>query len=303
MVKILRIASRKSPLALRQTEIFAQKLKQYWPNLNIEIIAMTTKGDELLTQKLLNWGGKGLFVKELEEALLEKRADIAVHSMKDMPAKLPHGLEIACITKRDNPFDALIGSALHQLPLGAKIGTSSLRRQAQLLAARPDLQIASLRGNIHTRLNKLAGGEYDALVLATAGLERMQFTELNYQVLDKKLMLPACGQGAIGVEARSDDHAVLQLLTKLHDQNTGLCVAVERRINQRLGGHCHVPIAIFAEIHNPLQLEIEAKVFSSDGLHVISDERMGPIDHAMTLAEECAATLIKQGALKLIGAP
>lgn len=302
MTHSLRIATRNSPLALKQTEIFANRLKRNWPKLEIKLIPMTTQGDQLLDKKLQYWGGKGLFVKELEQAMLENRADIAVHSMKDVPAQLPSGLSLACICQRDNPLDALVTlapSTLLTLPKSSRIGTASLRRQAQLLALRPDFQIETLRGNIHTRLEKLKTQSFDAIILACAGLERMAFENLEYQPLDIHTMLPACGQGAIGIECRTDDKFILNLLSPLHHPQTAICVETERMVNAYLGGHCHVPIAIFAQIIEG-NLDLKAKVLDSSGKKILHFENTAPLDQAKALAKNCADNLIEQGALELI---
>ena len=302
MTPLLRIATRKSPLAIRQTEIFASQLKAVWPNLHIELVPMSTQGDELLSQKLQLIGGKGLFVKELENALLENRADIAVHSMKDVPAALPQGLTLACICKRDNPYDALISlhqKTLDELPHHAKIGTASLRRQAQLLAKRPDLKIETLRGNINTRLQKLKDQQFDAIILACAGLERMAFA-LNHQVLATDLMLPSCGQGAIGIECRENDEKTLKLLAPLNHSKTALCVKTERQVNALLVGHCHVPIAIFAQFKDIETIELKAKVLNPLGTEMLYFHALDKLDNATDLAHQCANHLIEKGALKLI---
>ncbi|NDH08254.1 MAG: hydroxymethylbilane synthase [Gammaproteobacteria bacterium] len=299
----LRIASRKSPLALRQTAIVANQLKNQWPTLEIEVIAMSTKGDELLDKTLLNFGGKGLFVKELEQALLDNKADIAVHSMKDVPAKLPNQLELGVICRRDNPYDVLIQAqsiSLLDLPKGASIGTASLRRQAQLKACRPDIHTKVLRGNIQTRLAKLDSGEFDAIVLAKAGLDRMALEMKITEVFHKDIMLPACGQGAIGIECRRNDQAILDLITPLHHEKTAICVHLERQVNQALGGHCHVPIAIFAEFITDERIELEAKVFSHNGDQCLAWKAQFHQLHAFAQAKQCAADLLAQGALELI---
>jgi hydroxymethylbilane synthase len=299
----LRIASRKSPLALRQTEIVAQQLNHLWPDLDIEVLPMSTKGDELLDKTLLHFGGKGLFVKELEQALLDGRADIAIHSMKDMPAKLPQGLELAVICQRDNPYDALIqtnGDTLLRLAPGARVGTASLRRQAQLKANRPDLNTQVLRGNIQTRLAKLHAGEFDAIILAKAGLDRMGLEKQITEVLNKNIMLPACGQGAIGIECASGNQSIKAIIQPLHHEKTAICVNLERQVNQALGGHCHVPIAIFADyIHTDL-IELEAKVFNPNGQICISWHGQFHPELAQEQAEICAQELCKKGAMELI---
>lgn len=299
----LRIASRKSPLALRQTEIVANQLKSLWPQLEIEVIAMSTKGDELLDKTLLHFGGKGLFVKELEQALLDNKADIAVHSMKDMPALLPNHLQLAVICERDNPFDVLIhpkSLSLLELPQGATVGTASLRRQAQLKACRPEINTKVLRGNIQTRLEKLNRGEFDAIVLAKAGLDRMALEKNITEVFHKDIMLPACGQGAIGIECRSNDHTIFDLIAPLHHEKTAQCVNLERQINQALGGHCHVPIAIFAEFLNDDLIELETKVLSPNGQQCLAWKGQFHPDKAFTEGQQCASDLLAQGAVELI---
>ena len=303
MTELLRIATRKSPLALKQTEIFAHQLKKQWPKLKIELVPMSTQGDELLDRSLQTLGGKGLFIKELEKALLEGRADIAVHSMKDVPAQLPDELTLACICQRDNPFDALVSPKkqdLLELNTGALIGTASLRRQAQLLALRPDLQVKILRGNINTRLEKLLQGQYDAIILACAGLERMNMHHHIHQQLSADMMLPACGQGAIGIECRKNDKKTQQLLHPLNHKDTALCVNIEREINARLGGHCHVPIAIFAQLIDDSIIELNARVFNSKGTKKITFYQRTSVDSAMEIARSCAQELLDKGAEELI---
>lgn len=300
---MLRIATRKSPLALQQANHVGDQLKKLWPDLEVELVPMTTQGDQLLDKKLLHFGGKGLFVKELEHALLENRADIAVHSMKDVPANLPEGLELFTICKRDNPFDAFISlkfKNLDEMPAGNVIGTASLRRQAQILAYRPDLKVETLRGNIHTRLNKLQQHEYDAIILACAGLERMGMTNRIQQTISSTMMLPACGQGAIGIECRSQDEKIQKLIQILHCEKTALCVKVEREVNRLLGGHCHVPIAIFSYFIDEEHLHLEARVYHPNGQKKLLWQNQFPKDKAFEKAEICAQTLLKQGALELI---
>lgn len=302
MSNLLKIATRKSPLALQQAQTVANKLKTMWPQLNVELVPMTTQGDELLQKKLLEFGGKGLFVKELEQALLDGRADIAVHSMKDVPAHFPQGLHLPTICKRDNPFDALLSHevcSIMDLKPNATVGTSSLRRQAQLLALRPDLQIKMLRGNINTRLEKFQTGEFDAIILACAGLERMGLQHFIQQTLTEEFMLPACGQGAIGIECRTEDPNVEKWIQPLHDHPTMVCVQTEREINRQLGGHCHVPIAIFAQLQD-MRLKCQAKVLKSDGSHQIDAQEHGHIEEYLKVAEKCAQSLIQQGALNLL---
>ena len=301
--KTLRIATRKSPLALWQANHIRTLLMNHWPELTIELVPMITSGDKFLKDRLLTIGGKGLFVKELEEALLDHRADIAVHSMKDVPAALPDGLSLETICLRDSPFDALISksyASLSALPAGAKIGTTSLRRQSQLLALRPDLYVMSLRGNINSRLAKMEAGEFDAIILAVAGLERMGLETMISETLSDEIMLPACGQGALGIECRTDDVNIKELLAPLNDPLTSICVRAERHVNALLGGNCHVPVAVYCMSQPDSQLLLRAKVATSDGHTMISDNRRGHEQEAMILAELCAQALLANGAAELL---
>ncbi len=301
--KIIRIATRKSPLALWQANHIRSALLKHWPDQQIELLPMATSGDKFLKDSLLAVGGKGLFVKELEESLLDKRADLAVHSMKDVPTLFPEGLSLEAICVRDNPFDALLSttySSLSTLPLGAVIGTMSLRRQSQLLAYRPDLNMAPLRGNIHTRMAKLESGEFDAIVLAVAGLERMGLNHRIADTLNDEIMLPACGQGALGIECRSNDERILRLIAPLNDPITALCVRSERHVNALLGGNCHVPVAVFCMPKANSTLLLRAMVASSDGRTMITDAQCGDQQDAMKLAEQCAQNLLANGAAELL---
>ena len=303
--KILRIATRQSPLALWQAEHIRKILLQYWPTLTIELIPMVTSGDKFLNDKLSATGGKGLFVKELEEALLDNRADLAVHSMKDVPALFPDGLGLEAICTRENPFDALISStysSFDNLPPGAIIGTASLRRQSQLLAARPDLQIKTLRGNLQTRLSKLLSSEYDAIILAVAGLLRMGLHEHITEILPTNIMLPACGQGALGIECRLDDDVLKKYIAPLNDPMSALCINSERHVNALLGGNCHVPVAVFGMLSPDSQLILRAKVATPDGKIIISNQQTGPEHEAIEIAERCAAALLASGASALLQA-
>jgi hydroxymethylbilane synthase len=302
-IKILRIATRKSPLALWQANHIAKQIKKCCPSISIELVPMSTSGDTFLKDKLLKVGGKGLFVKELEEALLEKRADLAVHSMKDVPAHFPEGLMLAAICQRDSPFDAFVSNkhkTLSSLPPGAVVGTSSLRRQAQVLALRPDLRLKTLRGNINTRLDKLNAGEFDALILAVAGLERMDFRAAITETLNEEAMLPACGQGALGIECRDADQEIKELLTHLNDPLSALCVQSERQVNTLLGGNCHLPLAVFATIEAGKRLHLRAKVFSADGKKIIQDKQEGLVAEAKNLSLACAKSLFAKGAEQLL---
>lgn len=302
-MKTLGIATRKSPLALWQANHVAQAIKAIWPSVQIELVPLLTSGDKFLKDRLLLAGGKGLFVKELEEALLANRADIAVHSMKDVPANFPEGLMLSAICERHNPYDAFIANqykTLKDLPAGSVIGTSSLRRQSQLLALRPDLKIKPLRGNIHTRLDKLHAGEFDAILLAVSGLERLGLQDSIGEILREDQMLPACGQGALGIECRSDDRDIQTLLAALNDPLSALCVHSERQVNALLGGHCHTPLAVFASLEAEKRLLLRARVLSADGQIVIEDKQEGPLGEAIALADACAKALLAKGAASLL---
>lgn len=301
--KIIRIATRQSPLALWQANHVRELLLKQWPNTTIELLPMVTSGDKFQKDKLLAVGGKGLFVKELEEALLDKRADLAVHSTKDMPAQFPDGLTIAAICKRDNPFDALISrtyASLNDLPKNAVVGTASLRRQSQLLAYRPDLQIKSLRGNINTRLEKLDSGEYQAIILAASGLERMGFENSISELLSDEIMLPACGQGALCIECRTDDLEIQEFISGLNDPMSALCVTTERNVNAQLGGNCHVPLAVFCTQTSPNQILLRAKIVTLDGSQLIEDSQQGTLNQAKILADQCTQSLFAKGAAALL---
>lgn len=300
--RTLRIATRKSPLALWQAEYIRQQLLLHWPHLCVELVPLLTSGDKFLKDKLLAVGGKGLFVKELEEALLAHEADIAVHSTKDVPAVLPPGLDLPIICTRDNPFDALVSlryANLRSLPPKAIVGTASLRRQSQLLAYRPDLQIKTLRGNINTRLAKLEAGEYDAIILAASGLERMGLKDCISEYLAAEVMLPTCGQGALSIECRRDDIEVLNLIAPLNDASSALCVRTERLVNAQLGGNCHVPLAVFCTFKEE-QLHVRTRLLSLDGTICLAHESKGIAQEATELARQCTEALLGQGAASLI---
>ncbi|CAK0741280.1 hydroxymethylbilane synthase [Gammaproteobacteria bacterium] len=294
----LRIATRKSPLALWQTEHVRAALVTHHPNLTVELVAMITQGDRILDTPLAKVGGKGLFVKELEQGLQEGRADIAVHSMKDVPVELPKGLEIAVIMAREDPRDAFVSNhypSLEALPLGARVGTSSLRRQSQLRAHRPDLQVLDLRGNVNTRLKRLDANEFDAILLACAGLLRLDFGKRITHALDLEESLPAIGQGAIGIECRSDDPVVRRLIAPLHDHDTAIRIAAERALNARLHGGCQVPIAAHAELLGS-HLRLRALVGSPDGTRLVRGETTGTAEEAASLGEQLAENLLSRGA-------
>jgi hydroxymethylbilane synthase len=301
--RTLRIATRQSPLALWQANHIRVLLMKRWPMLTIDLLPMITSGDKFLKDKLLAAGGKGLFVKELEDALLDNRADIAVHSTKDMPAELPPGLNLGAICERDNPFDAFISYRfpnLNSLPQKAIVGTASLRRQSQLLSYRPDLHIKTLRGNINTRLAKLKAGEFDAIILAAAGLERMGMQDNITELLSEDIMLPSCAQGALCIESRIADLEVQELIAPLNDPISALCVRTERHVNAQLGGNCHTPLAVFCSVTAPGQLHLRAKILNSDGSQLIANSQKGLFEQALQLANQCSAALFEQGAEALI---
>ena len=302
----IRIASRESALALWQSEHIKAQLEALHPGLDVEIIGMTTKGDQILDVPLAKIGGKGLFVKELEQSMLEGNTDIAVHSMKDVPMHFPEGLELAAICKRESPFDAFVSNrynSIDQLPEGAVVGTSSLRRQSQLSALRPDLVVKGLRGNVNTRLAKLDAGEYEAIILADSGLRRLGFHERIRQVISAEQSLPAVGQGALGIECRSNDSAIKELLAPLIDEETNYCVRAERAMNTRLEGGCQVPIAGFAELKGDT-LSLRGLVAAVDGSKTLTAEGSISLTEksAEELGVEIAEQLLAQGADQLLQA-
>ena len=304
MTKLVRIATRKSPLAMWQAEYVKDQLMQHHPDLQVELLAMSTRGDKLLDSPLAKVGGKGLFVKELEVAMLEGRADIAVHSMKDVPMEFPQGLGLAVICEREDPSDAFVSNNycdLDQLPRGAVLGTSSLRRQSQLSASFPQLKIKDLRGNVNTRLAKLDDGQYDALILASAGLIRLNMADRITARLDTSLCLPAGGQGAVGIECRIDDADILELLKPLHHDPTAYCVLAERAVNKRLQGGCQVPIACYAECNAETQLlNLRGLVGTVDGQTVLEASTEGSISDAQQLGESLADKLLSMGAAEIL---
>ncbi|MEI8593948.1 hydroxymethylbilane synthase [Photobacterium sp. Hal280] len=298
----IRIATRKSPLALWQAEYVKAALEQAHPGIIVELVPMVTKGDIILDTPLAKVGGKGLFVKELEQAMLEGRADIAVHSMKDVPVEFPEGLGLVTICEREDPRDAFVSNHyadLDALPQGAIVGTSSLRRQCQLLASRPDLQIKTLRGNVATRLRKLDEGEYDAIVLACAGLKRLKMDDRIRCALAPEISLPAVGQGAVGIECRLDDTRIRSLLEALSDTTTTTRVLCERAMNNRLEGGCQVPIGSYAELEGD-QIWLRALVGEPDGSQIVAGEIRGPIAEAEKLGTQLAEELLDRGARAIL---
>jgi hydroxymethylbilane synthase len=295
---LLRIATRKSPLALWQAEYVASCLQAIHPGLRVELVGMTTRGDKLLDAPLAKVGGKGLFVKELEQGLIEGAADVAVHSMKDVPVDFPEGLHLAAILEREDPRDALVSNryrSLAELPAEARIGTSSLRRQCQIKSRLPACTLSDLRGNVNTRLAKLDAGEFDAIVLAAAGLKRLGLQERIAETLAPECSLPAIGQGAIGVECRLGDARTNALLEPLHHPLTAWCVLAERAMNRRLDGGCQVPIAGFAQFEGG-SLRLRGLVGNPDGSGIIRAEATGDLPAAETLGEQVAEELLGRGA-------
>lgn len=302
----LNIATRQSPLALWQARHIQTRLQALYPQLSINLVTMVTKGDKILDTPLAKIGGKGLFVKELEQALYEKQADIAVHSLKDVPMDLPDGLTLGAYCQREQPTDAFVSnkfSALDDLPQGATLGTSSLRRQCQIQQYRPDLNIISLRGNVGTRLVKLDADDYDAIILATSGLKRLGLTERICHEIDTDISLPAVGQGALAIECRADDTDVLNLLKPLNHEPSRLCVLAERAMNRHLQGGCQVPIAGFAVIEDD-KLTLTGRVGSVDGnvllkaqqTNALTDDAQENEHIANAMGITVAQALLAQGA-------
>lgn len=314
--KTLIIATRNSPLALWQAEYVKAELEKHHPGLDVQLLGMTTKGDQILDSPLAKIGGKGLFVKELEVAMLQQRADIAVHSMKDVPMEFPEGLGLQVICEREEPWDAFVSNnydSIDDLPEGATVGSSSLRRQCQLRAYRPDLNIIDLRGNVNTRLRKLDEGQYDAIILAVAGLLRLEMADRIKQKLPPEISLPAVGQGAVGIECRTDDALTQSLLAPLEDANTTLRVMAERAMNETLEGGCQVPIAGFSVLENKT-LSLKALVGSPDGKQVIhkqaeinvggfkADDIGSALNQAKSLGQDVGNQLLEAGAREILAA-
>jgi hydroxymethylbilane synthase len=298
MTETLRIATRKSPLALWQAEHVAAALRRTRPGLNVEIRGMTTRGDKILDAPLAKVGGKGLFVKELEQGMLDATADIAVHSMKDVPVDFPRGLHLPVILEREDPRDAFVSNrfdSLSDLPEGARVGTSSLRRQCQILERRPDLRIEPLRGNVNTRLARLDAGDYEAIILAAAGLKRLGFASRIRRLLATDESLPAIGQGAIGIECRTEDARTNALIAPLHHPDTAQRVLAERAMNHRLQGGCQVPIAGHATLEDD-RLHLSGLVGDPDGSRILRAQAEGQRADAEAIGASVANALLAQGA-------
>ncbi|WP_070962905.1 hydroxymethylbilane synthase [Vibrio sonorensis] len=298
----IRIATRKSPLALWQAHYVKDALQAAHPGLEVELVTMVTKGDIILDTPLAKVGGKGLFVKELEVAMLENRADLAVHSMKDVPVDFPEGLGLVTICEREDPRDAFVSNqytSIDELPQGAIVGTCSLRRQCQLQSYRPDIQIKELRGNVGTRLSKLDAGEYDAIILAAAGLKRLKLEERIQSFIEPEQSLPAVGQGAVGIECRTDDQRLLELLAPLNHDDTADRVKCERAMNLTLEGGCQVPIGSYALLEGE-DIWLRALVGEPDGSKIVRGEIRGPRTDAEKLGIELANQLLNQGAKEIL---
>jgi hydroxymethylbilane synthase len=302
--RIIRIATRKSALALWQAEYVKAALLRTHNHLQVELVPMSTQGDKILDTPLAKIGGKGLFIKELEVAMTEGRADIAVHSMKDVPVTFPDGFGLHAICERENPFDAFVSNhfnTLEELPQNAVVGTSSLRRQCQLRKVRPDLVIKDLRGNVNTRLAKLDAGEYDAIVLAAAGLIRLGMKKRIRNEMPAELSLPAVGQGAVGIECRNDDASLIALLAPLNHLETYIRVRAERSMNAKLNGGCQVPIGSFAELDGQ-HITLRGLVGSVDGKVMLYAEQSDVLENAEQLGERVAELLLAQGAGEILSA-
>ncbi|WP_086934199.1 hydroxymethylbilane synthase [Agarilytica rhodophyticola] len=298
----LRIATRKSALALWQAEFVKAELEKAHEGLVVELVPMTSRGDKILDVPLAKVGGKGLFVKELEHALLNDDADIAVHSMKDVPMEFPEGLGLVTICQREDPRDAWVSSqylTLDSLPKGGVVGTSSLRRQSQLFALRPDIEVTFLRGNVNTRLAKLDAGEYDAIVLASAGLKRLEMRDRISSFFSPEQILPAGGQGAVGIECRVDDTRTRELLAPLHHQTTAECVLAERAMNRALEGGCQVPIGSYA-IHKDDKLWLRGLVADPEGDKIIFNELTDDPSNGEEMGASLAKLLLDAGAGEIL---
>lgn len=302
MRKKIVIGTRSSKLALWQADYVADCLRKEYPGLQVEKKLMTTKGDKILDAPLAKIGGKGLFTKELEQEMLEGGIDLAVHSLKDMPTEVPEGLVIAAITKRADPGDAVVSlkyGHFEDLPQGAKVGTSSLRRKAQLLHARPDLNIQDLRGNVNTRLRKLEEENFDAIVLAVAGLTRLGFKDRIAEVMPREIMLPAVGQGALAIEARAEDEEILEMIAFLNDKDMAACAKGERAFLAKVEGGCQVPVGVFGSVENE-KLQLEAVIASLDGARLYRDKLTGAKSEAEKLGGELAEKLLAAGGLEIM---
>lgn len=302
MPSTLRIATRKSPLALWQAEHVAARLRAAHPDMHVELVPLSTRGDEILDRALSKVGGKGLFIKELEVAMQDGRADLAVHSMKDVTAEMAEGFTLAAILEREDPRDAFVSNhyaRLENLPQGARVGSSSLRRQCQLKALRPDLELITLRGNVGTRLGKLDAGEFDAIILAAAGLDRLEMPQRIAERIAPELCLPAIAQGTLGIECRNERQDVIDAVRVLEHEATAIRTRAERALNRRLQGGCDVPVAGFAELEGK-EIRLRALVGLPDGTQVVRGEQRASIDHPVALGESLAADMLARGAADVL---
>ncbi len=296
----LRIATRKSALALWQAEEVQRRLESI--DVASDLVRMSTRGDEIIDKPLAAIGGKGLFIKELQRGMMDGRADLAVHSMKDVPAEFPEGLHLVVVLEREDPRDALVSNryaSIEELPVGARVGTCSLRRQCQLLEKRPDLNLLDLRGNVNTRLQKLDDGEFDAIILACAGLIRLGLGDRIRMAIPVEDMLPACGQGIVGIECKVDDAATNSVLARLHDKSAAIRVGAERSLNAVLGGSCKTPIASYAE-HDEHNITLSGLVGLPDGSQILRVTETAGIDDGVELGRLVAEKLLAAGAAEII---
>lgn len=296
----IKIGTRASRLALWQAEFVAAQLKNFFPTLEIELVKVSTTGDKILDAPLAKIGGKGLFTKELELQMAAGAIDLAVHSLKDVPTELPTGFKIAAITKRAQPFDAFVSNkfpTFNSLSTGAIIGTSSLRRATQILSLRPDLQIKNLRGNVETRLKKLDAGEFDAIILAAAGLERLGYSSRIRKLLTE--IIPAAGQGALAIEIRTDDNEIFSCVQKLNDAETSAAVKVEREFLTEVGGSCQIPVGVFAQIVDD-KINVRALIASLDGQKIVHDSEVATLEQIDGLGKKIAARLLKNGGKNIL---
>lgn len=300
-MRALRIGSRGSKLALWQANHIADRLGKLG-TVPAEIVVIKTAGDRFQQAQIAQMGMKGIFIKELEDALLEKRIDLAVHSMKDVPTQIPAGLAFAAVCERDDVRDCLISrenSALRDLPAGARVGTSSLRRQSQLRYFRPDLELRELRGNVDTRLRKLEQGEFDAVVLAKAGMDRLGWSDKISEIIPTEICLPAAGQGALGIECRAGDRELFDLLSHLDHPETRVCISAERALLDEMQGGCQVPLGVLGRIQNG-RLRLEARVLSADGVDAVGGSLEGAADQGDSLGRELARSLLDAGADRIL---
>ncbi len=300
--KSIKLGTRKSKLALAQSNWVKEQIEKKCPDCKVELVKITTKGDKILDVPLAKVGGKGLFVKEIEEALLRNEVDMAVHSLKDVPTEVPEGLEVSVFPQREDPRDAFLSvkfSSFDEMPKGSKIGTSSLRRMAQIKKAWPDKECISLRGNLDTRIRKLEEGEFDAIILAVSGLRRLGLEDKITQIIPEDIMLPAVGQGSLGIEFRSADQPMKEILAAIHHEPTAVCVKAERAFLETLEGGCQVPIGAFAKLQDD-SLRLEGLVADEQGERIIKQEMMGPVDAPEELGKTLGRSILEAGGREIL---